>query len=522
MGNFQITQQTIPDSGFFLFGCASDSTGQYLVVCGYNTDTAIIYTSTDYGVTWIQRTIPNNVNIQLNGCASDSNGKNLVVCGYNIGTAIIYTSSDYGVTWIQQTIPNNVDIRLNRCASDSSGQHLVACGYNFGTAIIYTSSDYGVTWIQQTIPNNVDIRLQDCASDSSGQHLVASGYTNTDTAVIYTSTDYGVTWIQQTIPNNVDIQLIGCASDSSGKNLVACGAKNGNNNNNLTAIIYTSSDYGFTWIQQTIPNNLLLGFTSVSSDLTGQNLIASGTNILTNDNKNSFANGVIYTSSDYGVNWLQQTNIPDNNNNLLYSNASNSTGKNIIVSGTKQNDTEIPTAVIYTLVDTTIPCFKEDTKILTNKGYIAIQELRNGDLIKTYKNGFIPISIIGFQKLPNQSDTSKNILYLAKQSEYPELYEDLVITGYHSILVDKLSFDQMKEINKLFGRVSSIEDKYLLPICFDKNASLYKKTNDCSIYHIALECDNENKNYGIYANGLLVESISNRQLKQFKNMKFRK
>lgn len=213
----------------------------------------------------------------------------------------------------------------------------------------------------------------------------------------------------------------------------------------------------------------------------------------------------------------------------MVGNASNSTGKNVVVCGikaTQENLTTNLTAVMYTLVDTTVPCFKEDTKILTSEGYKAIQELEKGDLIQTYKNGFIPISIIGFQKLSNtssnkESNSLNNTLYVAKQSEYPKLYEDLVITGYHSILVDSLSFDQMKEINKLFGRVSSIEDKYLLPICFDKNASLYKKSSECTIYHIALECDNENKNYGIYANGLLVESISNKQLKEFKYMKFK-
>jgi hypothetical protein len=43
----------------------------------------------------------------------------------------------------------------------------------------------------------------------------------------------------------------------------------------------------------------------------------------------------------------------------------------------------------------TVPCFNQDTKILTIDGYKLIQNLRKGDLIKTLNDGFKPIDMIG-------------------------------------------------------------------------------------------------------------------------------
>ena len=42
-----------------------------------------------------------------------------------------------------------------------------------------------------------------------------------------------------------------------------------------------------------------------------------------------------------------------------------------------------------------ITCFKEDTKILTDKGYKSIQDLRKGDLVKTLNHDYKAIDMIG-------------------------------------------------------------------------------------------------------------------------------
>ena len=82
-------------------------------------------------------------------------------------------------------------------------------------------------------------------------------------------------------------------------------------------------------------------------------------------------------------------------------------------------------------------CFKEDTKILTDKGYIPIQDLRKGDLVKTLLHDYKPIDMIGKRDIyhPANKMRIKDQLYKCSQTEYPEIFEPLIITGGHCILV---------------------------------------------------------------------------------------
>jgi len=54
------------------------------------------------------------------------------------------------------------------------------------------------------------------------------------------------------------------------------------------------------------------------------------------------------------------------------------------------------------------------------------------------------------------------------------------------------------------------ENKYRLPACVDERTTVYEVSGDHTIYHFALENDDYYMNYGVYANGLLVESTSKR------------
>jgi alpha-tubulin suppressor-like RCC1 family protein len=173
------------------------------------------------------------------------------------------------------------------------------------------------------------------------------------------------------------------------------------------------------------------------------------------------------------------------------------------------------TADVYT-----DPCFKEDTQILTDKGYLLIQNLRKGDLVKTLKHGYLPIDMIGTSKMYNSGDTEriKNRLYNCSKEKYSGLFEDLVITGCHSILFDEFTEEQKIISNKYLNNIFKIDDQYALPSCFDKNAEPYNVEGTFNIYHIALKNEDDYTNYGIYANGLLVESCSKHYLKETANM----
>jgi len=184
-------------------------------------------------------------------------------------------------------------------------------------------------------------------------------------------------------------------------------------------------------------------------------------------------------------------------------------------------DTTVQSIVDILYINTIFPCFKEGTKILTNNGYIPIEDLRNGDMVKTHIHGYKPIHMIGKRVIYNHArpEREKHQLYKCTSEHFPEVFEDLVITGCHSILVsDFTGPEQRAKSLEVNGDIFITDDKYRLPACVDDRTLVYEKVGPTLIYHIALENDNYFHNYGVYANGLLVETCSKRYLKEWAHM----
>lgn len=171
-----------------------------------------------------------------------------------------------------------------------------------------------------------------------------------------------------------------------------------------------------------------------------------------------------------------------------------------------------------------IMCFKEDTKILCLEDgieqYFPIQNLRKGVLVKTLTSGYQPISYIGHSKIYNQGDSlrSKNRLYICHKEQYPELNEHLILTGCHSILVRTITDKEHVDTVELMGKIYITENRYRLMACIDERAKPYEEEGVFSIWHLALENEHDRANYGIYANGLLVESSSKRMMREYSGM----
>jgi len=168
-----------------------------------------------------------------------------------------------------------------------------------------------------------------------------------------------------------------------------------------------------------------------------------------------------------------------------------------------------------------IVCFKEGSKILTDQGYKLIQNLRKGDLVKTLLHNYLPIDLIGKREIHHLAlkERIKDQLYQCSQDHFEEVFEPLVITGCHSILVDDfVSEEQREKVIEVNGNTYVTDRKYRLPACADPRASIYEIPGNYTIYHLALENDDYYMNYGIYANGLLVETCSKRYLKELSNM----
>jgi hypothetical protein len=172
-----------------------------------------------------------------------------------------------------------------------------------------------------------------------------------------------------------------------------------------------------------------------------------------------------------------------------------------------------------------VPCFLEGSKILSlvegEETYVPIENLRKGDLIKTSRNGYKKIEVIGKGDIvnPGNNERTEDRLYKCSPVNYPELTEDLYITGFHSILVDTLTDFQREKTIMHTERIFVTDNKYRLIACVDERAEPWNAEGDFTIWHIALENTDERMNYGIYANGgLLVESCSLMFLKTLTNM----
>jgi hypothetical protein len=152
--------------------------------------------------------------------------------------------------------------------------------------------------------------------------------------------------------------------------------------------------------------------------------------------------------------------------------------------------------------------------------YVPVETMTPGTLVKTYLNGYKPVAVIGFSKVYNPGNGTKSIKHLVKctPANYPELTEDLVVTGAHSILVNDITDKQRADLNELAGRIFITDDKYRLMACLDDRSEPYDEIGLFTIWHFALEHTQYTWNYGVYANGLLVETASLRMMKEFSGM----
>ena len=177
-----------------------------------------------------------------------------------------------------------------------------------------------------------------------------------------------------------------------------------------------------------------------------------------------------------------------------------------------------------------VPCFGEKTKILCydkllqRETYMSIQSIRKGTLVKTLKHGYVPVDMIGKRVMTNnlKNDDIKNRLYKCSKENFPEIVDkedDLILTGCHAILLYNFKDnEQIEKTREILGKIFETDDHYRVPICLDERASPYEKEGDFTIYHFALEHEDYYMNYGVYANGLLVETCSKRYMKEESKM----
>lgn len=155
---------------------------------------------------------------------------------------------------------------------------------------------------------------------------------------------------------------------------------------------------------------------------------------------------------------------------------------------------------------TAAPCFDESTKILClrddKEEQVLVSELKEGDLVVTYKHGALPILKIGKATLLfNSNPDYRQTIYRLKKTD--EMTDDLLVTGRHGILLDDWSTHVTEESRSLEPH-TKIDDKVLLSAGYCNLFTAEKEPKTHTIYHFALE--GEQRRYGIYANGALMET----------------
>jgi photosystem II stability/assembly factor-like uncharacterized protein len=406
-------------------------------------------------------------------------GANAIAVGAVTGQAVVAYSNNSGQMWGFTPSSQLVNISsFTKCCI--SGTIAVASGASSTAAgIVYASADAGQTFF---------LRAGDNAPFTSCYISGNNGVAVSPGLIAYTQ-EAGVQtlWKIYYVPSTTTFNDC-CVS---GNNAIAVGQ--------ITSppqgVIFYSNGLGDgSWLQSYTPPQQSF----VSCSMSGSNAVAVG------------MTGQILYSLDAGKTWSLGT--------PTYAGSTFSscfiTGSNAIAVGQGQ-----PTA-IYS-VQPGMTCFKEGTKILTGHGYLLIQDLKPGDLVQTLCHGLKAISMIGKKTIYHAClpEKIKDQLYVCRAPEYSDVFEDLVLTGCHSILVEEFASDAQREkVVETLNQIYVTDDKYRLPVCNDDRASVFEPAGTYTVYHLALENDDYYMNYGVYANGLLVETCSKRYLKELSEM----
>jgi len=173
----------------------------------------------------------------------------------------------------------------------------------------------------------------------------------------------------------------------------------------------------------------------------------------------------------------------------------------------------------------TAACFSEDTKILclnldSKEEYIPVKNLKKGDLVKTYLHGYRKINIICKGILKNNISKFRDCMYKMKKTDENGLIEDLMVTGGHSIMVDELTKEEHDTTVRIW-KLDQVDNKYLLMAGISDKFEQIQGDKIFKYYHFSLENDgNPDNRYGVFANGVLVETPSETDIKTFKTVVF--
>jgi hypothetical protein len=159
------------------------------------------------------------------------------------------------------------------------------------------------------------------------------------------------------------------------------------------------------------------------------------------------------------------------------------------------------------------PCFeKYSTKILCydpktkSESYVPIYTLKPGMFVKTHLHGYRPIKHIRNGSFENDPRDLTRCMYKLQKDIYEGATSDLIVTGDHSILLDSEDY----QVSALPGNPDQrIDDKRLVLAHYCKIFQQIQTNQKFEYYHLSLESSDPKQRFGIWANGILTETVSN-------------
>lgn len=213
--------------------------------------------------------------------------------------------------------------------------------------------------------------------------------------------------------------------------------------------------------------------------------------------------------------------LPQNQVSYSFSSTSLAFGNNLM------NLYDATNTVFGTQIILNVACFLEGTLIrcldasLKREVYVPVEQLTAETYVKTRASGYKRVEVIGHTMIHNPNGNTKidNRLFVYRAGKTnPTLFQDLYVTGNHCALVNDLSDDLKTLVREHMGDIYETEGQYRLPACLDERAEAFCEPGEHRIWHFAMEHDDVYANYGVLANGLLMESASIDYLRKHSKM----
>jgi hypothetical protein len=426
--------------------------------------------------------------------SSNNSGGNINLYSYTIG--------DTGVVPVVNGIPSNSSIAI--------------VGNNIYTGVFtsYSSSYPDGTIVKSDISNNTFIAYKNASN------LEWSGLIYVSNMLIGIGNVGGGSYYTMTLTDGSPGTLTFATTYFTSSGSIPSG------------IAYSSTDNSYIYIMFTngYINKIKLSDNTISEiDLSDLDITINGTSIYTQ------GLAIVGNYLLFGLN--NSTTIPDDTYTIYVLDITNFSSPSIftqytapdriislVTYNTSGSDYDIYYSSGGTLYKSTSAfCFNEGTKILCMNNhfkddYIAIELLRIGDFVKTYKHGYRRVSKVIQGTLRNNPKKWNMCMYKMAKTPTNGLIEDLIVTGGHSILVDAISEEEQKRYDEMgipsFSKLT-IDNKHLLLSCCSDQFTPMQDNNRYNYYHLLLENnDDEEERFGIWANGILTETPNIKTVKK--------